>query len=203
MAGTLDTSRERGTSPWRGLLVFVGVSLVLLAAVYLVDCSGVFGRILTGGPSSAPVSLGACVLSMDASLKKGERQSLRIPVIAAAGADVDASLMDIRVDFFDRLTSGVIDRYQGPEPHIEWITAPVDWKEAGHEEVLDVIYERAEEDLAPVGRGRSRRAFFGYVVRLFYNDRLVGQQAEPETLLQRPELYTEPPFNSGALTEAR
>jgi hypothetical protein len=131
-----------------------------------------------------PVRIGACQIIPDASVTKGQRLTLRVPIIASPGAEVDPSQMDIHVYFFDKVgpRGDRIEPSKADAPAQNWASAPVDWKDQGREELLDIIYNMPElrpEEVRDVGR----RVFHGYVVKLFYQNRLMGEQAEPRTLL--------------------
>jgi hypothetical protein len=135
-------------------------------------------------PERNPVRIGSCQIIPDKTVTKGQRLALRVPIIAAPGIEVDPTQMDIHVYFFDKV--GVqgdrIEPSKADAPAQNWASAPVDWKDEGREELLDVIYNMPElrpEEVRDVGR----RVFHGYVVKLFYQNRLMGEQAEPRSLL--------------------
>ena len=107
----------------------------------------------------------------------------RNAAIAAPGVEVEPTQMDIHVYFYDKTgPEGRIEPSKADAPDQNWVSAPVDWKDEGREELLDVIYNMPAlkpEEVRDIGR----RTFYGYVVKLFYRDRLVGEQAAPRDLL--------------------
>lgn len=127
-----------------------------------------------------PVTLGACQIIPDNKVTSGQRLALRVPIIAAPGLDVDPSQMDIHVYFYDKVGTDRIEPTRADPPTPNWVSAPVDWKEG--EELVDFGYNMPElnpEELRNLGK----RGFYGYVVKIFYQDRLMGVQAEPKALL--------------------
>ena len=135
-------------------------------------------------PEKNPVRIGACQIIPDKSVTKGQRLTLRVPIIASPGVDVDPTQMDIHVYFYDKVGAQGerIEPSKADAPAQSWASVPVDWKDEGREELLDVIYNMPElrpEEL----RNSGRRVFHGYAVKLFYQNRLMGEQAEPRALL--------------------
>ena len=130
-----------------------------------------------------PVRLGVCQVIPDKTVTTGQRIALRVPIIAAPGVEVEPTQMDIHVYFYDKTgPEGRIEPSKADAPDQNWVSAPVDWKDEGREELLDVIYNMPAlkpEEVRDIGR----RTFYGYVVKLFYRDRLVGEQAAPRDLL--------------------
>lgn len=127
-----------------------------------------------------PVSLGACQVIPDNTVTKGQRLALRVPIIAARGVEIDPSQMDIHVYFYDKVGTDRVEPTRADPPTPSWVSAPVDWKEG--EELVDFTYNMPElkpEELRELGK----RSFYGYVVKIFYQDRLMGVQAEPKALV--------------------
>lgn len=138
-----------------------------------------------GGPAAAPpstpgtaISLGACGAMKDPSVKQGQRIAVRVPIVATPGATIDPALMDIHVFLFESVNNGErVEQVRAVTPTLNWVSTPVNWKDST-EELVDVIY-----DLPPPKPGEAgARAFHGYLVRLFYQNKLAGEQAQPESL---------------------
>ena len=137
-----------------------------------------------GGPAAAPtapgttISLGACRAMRDPSVKQGERIAVRVPIVATPGTTIDPALMDIHVFLFESLNNGErIEQVRAVTPTLNWVSTPVNWKDST-EELVDVIY-----DLPPPKPGETGgRSFHGYLVRLFYQNKLAGERAQPESL---------------------
>jgi len=58
-----------------------------------------------------------------------------------------------------------------------WLTAPADWEDQDTE-VLAVEYQLPKAD----PRTRENRKYFGYIVRIYYKQRLQAARAEPDRL---------------------
>lgn len=144
------------------------------------------------------VTIGACQILPDKSVTKGQRLTLRVPIIAAAGAEIDPTQMDIHVYFYDKVGTDRIEPSKADAPAQNWASAPVDWKDEGREELLDVVYNMPELRPDEV-RDLGKRAFYGYVVKLFYQNRLMGEQAEPRALLDYKPAVLAPPGATNAL----
>ena len=131
-------------------------------------------------PDRNAVTLGACQIIPDKTVTKGQRLALRVPIISAPGVDIDPSQMDIHVYFYDKVGTDRIEPTRADPPTPIWVSAPVDWKEG--EELVDFTYNMPElkpEEVRDIGK----RGFYGYVVKIFYQDRLMGVQAEPKALV--------------------
>ncbi len=128
-----------------------------------------------------PLSLGRCTVIPDQRVTKGQRMTLRIPLIAAPNTLIDPEKVDVHVYFYDKLPDGTVAPTHADPPTPAWVNSPVDWK-ATQEELLDVTYNMPElkpEELRNLGR----RTYDGYVVKLYYQDKFMGEQAEPKALL--------------------
>ncbi len=131
-------------------------------------------------PERNSVTLGACQVIPDKSVNKGQRLALRVPIIAAPGVEIDPAQMDIHVYFFDKVGADRIESTRADPPVPNWVSAPVDWKES--EELVDFSYNMPElkpEELRELGK----RSYYGYVVKIYYQDRLMDVQAEPKALV--------------------
>jgi hypothetical protein len=130
-----------------------------------------------------PLSLGSCQVLPDKTVTKGQKMTLRIPLIATqgAGTPIDPSQVDLQVFFFDKLADGSVAPTHANAPTFDWVSAPVDWKDSA-EELVDVTYfmpELRPDELRNLGK----RSYQGYVVKLFYQNQFMGEQAEPKALL--------------------
>lgn len=127
------------------------------------------------------LSLGACQATRDASITNGEKVVLQIPILRQGSAAIDPAQVDIDVYFFDRVNGEKVAQTIADEPVSNWAAAPVDWSGLG-EEPLNVTYF-----LPPLTPGEiaahGRRSYHGYVVRLYYQNKLQDVAAEPRDLL--------------------
>lgn len=127
---------------------------------------------------AAPVTLGACRLSREPLATAGERITLRVPILASPGATIDPTKIEIHVTLFESVNNGErVDAVPQEKTTQSWSTMPLNWSEAGGEAV-DVT-----TDLFARRQGaEGTRTFHGHSVKLFYHDKLVGEQAQPESL---------------------
>lgn len=127
------------------------------------------------------LSLGACAASRDPSAVNGEKVVLRIPILRNGNSTIDPSQVDIDVYFFDRVNGEKVAQTIADEPLSAWGSPPVDWSGIG-EEPLDVTYFLPTLTPGEIA-AHGRRAYHGYVVRLYYQHKLQDVAAEPRDLL--------------------
>jgi len=138
-----------------------------------------FSRGLESSPQA--LSLGACRARREASFTNGEKVVLNIPVLRRGNTPVDPSQVDINVFFFDRVNGREIAQTIADDPPTAWTSPPVDWSGIG-EEPLEVTYLMPNLSPGEVA-AHGKRAFHGYVVRLYYQNKLQDVAAEPRDLL--------------------
>ncbi len=149
-------------------------------------------RRLGAGPAAAAsvpsiegdkvLRLGACLAKRDFSTGSGERYTVRVPLVRAGSQPVDNNAVNLQVFFFDRVNGTKIAQTIAPEPIEAWQTAPVDWNGGTGEETLDVTYHLPVLTAAEVQQ-HGRRSYYGYMLRLYYNNKLQDVAAEPRDLL--------------------
>jgi tetratricopeptide (TPR) repeat protein len=127
------------------------------------------------------LALGACRAQRDAAVANGEKVVLRIPILRQGNSQVDPAQVDIDVYFFDRVNGQQVAQTIADEPSSAWTAPPVDWSGIG-EEPLDVTYFLPSLTPGEIA-AHGRRAYHGYVVRLYYQNKLQDVAAEPRDLL--------------------
>lgn len=135
-----------------------------------------------GADSEKFLRLGACQITRDFSVNAGERYVLRVPIARAGNRSINSQELNLEVFFFDRVNNEKVALTIAPEPVESWQSAPVDWNGAG-EEVLDVVYHLPALSAAEIQQ-HGRRSYFGYMLRLYYNNKLQDVAAEPRDLLE-------------------
>lgn len=150
------------------------------------------GPAATAAPLSMPGSgslegekslrLGACQVARDFSVNNGERYTVRVPIARAGSQPVDGKAVNLEVFFFDRVNGVQVAQSIAPEPVETWQSAPVDWSGSG-EETLDVVYHLPALSAAEIQQ-HGRRSYYGYMLRLYYNNKLQDVAAEPRDLLE-------------------
>lgn len=143
--------------------------------------SGAAATAFSGDFGPRMLSLGACTATRDPSTVNGEKVVLRIPILRNGSATIDPAQVDIDVYFFDRVNGEKVAQTIADEPLSAWGAPPVDWSGIG-EEPLDVTYFLPTLTPGEVA-AHGRRAYHGYVVRLYYQHKLQDVAAEPRDLL--------------------
>lgn len=133
--------------------------------------------------------------------------TVRIPIKARPGVIVDHTKVTIRVYFYDTVGDDPKPVLTDAQTNFEWLTPNHDWAST-NPEVLAVTYFRpknqsisseaalsaaaaavvpgkkprpttAKHDVATAGS----RHYLGYIVRIYYNDKLQAQRSQPSQLL--------------------
>lgn len=126
--------------------------------------------------------LGACQVQRDVRASSGERYTLRVPIQRASSQPVNGNAVNLEVFFFDRVNGIQVTQSIAPEPIETWQSSPVDWSGAG-EETLDVVYHLPALSDAEIQQ-HGRRSYYGYMLRLYYDNKLQDVAAEPRDLLE-------------------
>jgi len=130
--------------------------------------------------------------------------TVRIPIKARSGVIVDHTKVTIRVYFYDTLGEDPKPVLTDAQTNFEWLTPNHDWA-TPNPEVLAVNYFRPKSQTisseaalsaaaAAVVPGKKPRTaaakapsgnrhYLGYIVRIYYNDKLQAQRAQPTQLL--------------------
>ena len=136
----------------------------------------------SGSDGEKFLRLGACHAVRDFSVNTGERYVLRVPISRAGNRPVNSQELNLEVFFFDRVNNEKVALTIAPEPVESWQSAPVDWNGTG-EELLDVVYHLPALSAAEIQQ-HGRRSYYGYMLRLYYNNKLQDVAAEPRDLLE-------------------
>lgn len=125
--------------------------------------------------------LGACKADRDLTVSSGERYKVRVPIIRAGSRPVDGQAMDLQVIFFEKVNGTQVAQSIAPEPVESWQSPPVNWSTG--EETLDIVYHLPALSAAETQQ-HGRRSYYGYMLRLYYNNKLQDVAAEPRDLLE-------------------
>lgn len=123
---------------------------------------------------SATLGLGA-IERDDALDAQGLKLTLRIQIKARGAARVSAGDVDISVLLFDEIGEGRVVKTDADVSY-KFADPPVNWAE-GADETIEVSYDRTASVSA-----KSRRRFFGYIVRIYLRGELQDARAEPGLL---------------------
>ena len=110
--------------------------------------------------------------------KSAKRFTLHIPIKARPHSKIDPHELAIHVLFFDILNGQNVAQTSA-NVSSRWLTAPADWVDSDTEE-LAVEYRLP----APEPGTREERRYFGYVVRIYYQQQLQAATSDPERLAQ-------------------
>jgi hypothetical protein len=135
-----------------------------------------------GTDSEKFLRLGACRADRDFTINAGERYVLHVPIARAGNRPINSQELNLEVFFFDRVNNVKVAQTIAPEPVETWQSAPVDWNGTG-EELLDVVYHLPALSAAEIQQ-HGRRSYYGYMLRLYYNNKLQDVAAEPRDLLE-------------------
>ena len=134
----------------------------------------------------------------------GERIYIRVPINSLPNTAVDPSKVTVNIQFFDLIDGNRIEKTTNrTDIRWRWTSIPIDWKEQAPEN-WDVTYFRDDSapGIEPISGGRR---YYGYIVRLYYNNELQDVIANPRTLIDfRPEKVEEaPPILDNSLFPSR
>jgi len=116
----------------------------------------------------------------------GLKLTLRIQIKAQAATRVSAGDVDISVLLFDEVGEGRVVKTEADVSY-KFADPPVNWS-GGSDETIEVSYDRTS---AP--SSKSKRRFFGYIVRIYHRGDLQDVRAEPGLLglkYPAPERFT-------------
>jgi len=134
---------------------------------------------------TSPIQLGNCDVVRDTQPSGGERVTVKVPILATPGAVIDPSQMDIHVFLFEQVNDGErIEQVRADAPHQKWTTDPIDWT-APEGETLEITYDLAAPTPEEM-RNLGKRSFHGYIVKLFYQNKIVGEHSHPNNIQDFP-----------------
>ena len=105
---------------------------------------------------------------------------LHIPIEARPGVHVDVHDLVIHVLFYDILNGRDVVQTSAKVSN-RWVTPPADWSKSDTEE-LAVEYQLPKP--GAWGTNGGNRKYFGYIVRIYYKQKLQASAANPERLGQ-------------------
>lgn len=132
------------------------------------------------GEGDKRLRLGACQVQRDFRVAGGERYVLRVPIQRSGSKSIDPNAIDMKVFFYYR-DSGGIHLDNVTELTETWQTEPVDWSGVG-DEIVDVTYQLPPSTAAEIQQ-RGQRTYHGYMLHLYYDNKLQDVAGEPRDLL--------------------
>jgi|GEM_PF-2830456 len=146
-----------------------------------------------------PLSIGPCKIVRDPSLVRGERFSLKVPLTAAPGEVIDPKQMTLDVMFYDKVNDQSIELTMADKPESAYDTTG-DFRSGS--EVISVRYNLPEFTPAQIAE-LGRHVFYGYVVKLYYKNHLMGTMANPPELSTMGDRGTSPLGTANATGPAK
>lgn len=147
------------------------------------DAAGIYytaaeAKLASAGSSAKPrspkrpaITLAKPSLKDTSTKAPGKNLLLTIPIQKAQPDDLDVKDVTIQVHFYDQLKDGTVQRTES-ESAYRWTNTPIDWKNGS--ESLEVNYINNAK--------REEKRLHGYVIALYYKDRLQDFRAEPQKL---------------------
>ena len=187
---------QKAIDQWRGIQLqgaskagqFYDLALRRLGNVPGADA--VASPALAGAPvadSEKRLRLGACQIVRDFAVRDGERYVLRVPINRSGNKSIDPNAIDLKAFFYHRQGDAVkLDNTS--ELTETWQTAPVDWNSSDME-IVDVIYTLPAPTAAETQQ-RQQKSYHGYMLHLYYDNKLQDVAAEPRELLNEAQLPT-------------
>ncbi|MDG1358748.1 MAG: hypothetical protein P8P36_11205 [Akkermansiaceae bacterium] len=128
------------------------------------------------------ISIGPMNVRRNNSARADKQVDVAITILARPDKSINPSDVSVQVHFYDKLDGGEIKKARDHAKISDgkW-DDKVDWKGASHEETVNISYTIPEEDLAQAHLF-GQREFFGYVVELYYQNKVIDQQASPRRL---------------------
>lgn len=128
-----------------------------------------------------PLRLGQIVESPRRDPNYLEYVVLRIPVQAKEGAVIDPSKVEVVTQFYDINGGEIQVTVDAQTDRAHWLSGEVPTWTTNSVELLDQVYMRPKPPVGEEGFDSGNR-YYGYVVKLYYNDHLQDVKANPPQL---------------------
>ncbi len=136
--------------------------------------------------SDKRLRLGACDIKRDFAVKEGgERFLLRVPIQRNGSKSIDPNAIDLKAFFYYRHNGGT--KLDNTTELIEtWQTQPVNWVGTDME-IVDIVYTLPPPTPEEAAQ-RNPKTYHGYMLHLYYDNKLQDVAAEPRDLLEQAKL---------------
>ena len=136
--------------------------------------------------SEKRLRLGACEIKRDFAVKEGgERFLLRVPIQRNGSKSIDPNAIDLKAFFYYRHNGGT--KLDNTTELIEtWQTQPVNWVGTDME-IVDIVYTLPPPTPEEAAQ-RNPKTYHGYMLHLYYDNKLQDVAAEPRDLLEQAKL---------------
>lgn len=132
------------------------------------------------------ISIGQSTVIKKSTTETGAKQtSLQISLRARPDTPINPDDVTVDIYFYDKIKGNGSGEIKGSSPSsvIEksWRDNKVDWRDIGHEEVIQVTYLIPGND-SSYNRLFGEREYYGHVIELVYKGDIIDQKAEPRYL---------------------
>jgi len=136
--------------------------------------------------SDKRLRLGACEIKRDFSANAGgERYLLRVPIQRTGSKSIDPNAIDLKTFFYYR-HNGAAQLDNTSELVEAWQTQPVNWQGTDLE-IVDIVYTLPPPTPQEAAQ-RNPKTYHGYMLHLYYDNKLQDVAAEPRDLLDQAKL---------------
>lgn len=200
MAETAEVYEQMGLNAkavdmWRGIQLQGAAKAGQFFDLALRRLGNVPGADTVAAPSigSPPVNesdkrlrLGACEVKRDFSVKEaGERYLLRVPIQRNGSKSIDPNAIDLKAFFYYR-HNGRTQLDNTSELIEAWQTQPVNWQGTDLE-IVNIVYTLPPPTPEEAAQ-RNAKTYHGYMLHLYYDNKLQDVAAEPRDLLDQAKL---------------
>lgn len=134
---------------------------------------------MSGIQPGSLLGLGSITLAEQSDPNAAKKFVLKIPLKARPNASIEVKDVVIQVFFYDMIDGTSIVQTNA-NVSSRWSTLPADWRD-DDVEVLEVDYAQPLPN-AKSGKPAENRAYFGYVVRIYYRGELQDWRADQDKL---------------------
>ncbi|MEA3187105.1 MAG: hypothetical protein QOD99_935 [Chthoniobacter sp.] len=134
---------------------------------------------ISGIQPGSVLGLGAIAVTEQTDPNASKKFVLKIPLKARPNANIEVKDVTIQVFFYDIIDATSIVQTSA-NVSSRWSTLPADWKD-DDVEVLEVEYSQPLP-AAKLAKVSENRAYFGYVVRVYYRGELQDWRADQDKL---------------------
>jgi|GEM_PF-5911827 len=117
----------------------------------------------------------------DSNITQAQDITITIPIISSPSHVIEPDQVSIEVKIFDKQGKNVVRSLHSNSPEFTWSRPVRDWMTNG-EEFLIAKYYLTNDETNPLFQSLEPRAYYGYVIELYYEGVLLDQVAWPRIL---------------------
>jgi len=112
-----------------------------------------------------------------------EQIQLSVPIRKIAGKRIDPTQVMVYVFFFELVNGSEVRQSETALSRESWKSMPIDWNSEEYE-MLDIAYQLPEGSALEEIRQGSRE-YYGYILKLFYDNEIQDVITQPRTIYER------------------